>query len=542
MPFSTMGLIDPLVQGILATGYTAPTEIQAQAIPAALAGKDIIGCAQTGTGKTAAFVLPILHHIEHTVKAKRRRVKSLILTPTRELAVQIEKAINGYGRFMDVTSLAVYGGVQIQKQFKTLRQGVDIVVATPGRLLDHVNRGTVDLRQVEVLVLDEADRMLDMGFINDIKKILADVPTKRQTLMFSATLSNDIERLTASIQKDPVRIQIGKQHNPIETITQHIYPVPKDQKMDLLLHILETENMDSVLIFSRTKRGADRICQQLKKADVVAASIHSDHTQKKRQQALDGFRSGKYQVLVATDIAARGINVEGISHVVNFDVPGYAEDYVHRIGRTGRAMTTGDAITFVAQDEVHSLRKIERFIDRTFEVKNYDGFAYAGTVNLGKGSGKKSKPGSSQRKRAQGQKGASDQSRAQKPGKKKSTFKKTNRNSTGNAESDSRKPKRKNYGKDSRGEGQTDKRKSYSKDSSGDSKQSKRKSYDKDAGGEGNKDKRKSYSKDAAGDSKKSGFKTFGKKKKATAKKKRNTVVFKGLKKKSDKPHKKKRD
>ncbi len=535
MPFSTMGLIDPLVQGILATGYNAPTDIQAQAIPAALEGKDIIGCAQTGTGKTAAFVLPILHHIEHTVKAKRRRVKSLILTPTRELAVQIDKAINGYGRFMDVTSLAVYGGTQIQKQFKELRRGVDIVVATPGRLLDHVNRGTIDLRQVEILVLDEADRMLDMGFINDIKKILADVPDKRQTLMFSATLSHDIERLTASIQKDPVRIQIGKQHNPIETITQHIYPVPKDQKMDLLLHILETENMDSVLIFSRTKRGADRICQNLKRADIVAASIHSDHTQKKRQKALDGFRCGKYQVLVATDIAARGINVEGISHVVNYDVPGYAEDYVHRIGRTGRAMTTGDAITFVAQDEVQSLRKIERFIDRTFEIKNYDGFAYAGTVNLGKGSGKKNKPGSSQRKRAQGQqgqKGASDQSRPKAPGQKKSTFKKTNRKGTGDADNAPRKPKNKRYGKTAGSEGNKPKRKSYGKDSSGEGQKSKYKpkqgGYKKDGGKDG-------------GEEKKSGYKAFGKNK-ATAKKKRNTVVFKGLKKKSDKPFKKRRD
>ncbi|MHC4552999.1 MAG: DEAD/DEAH box helicase [Planctomycetota bacterium] len=540
MPFSVMGLTDPLVQGILATGYNAPTEIQAQAIPAALEGKDIIGCAQTGTGKTAAFVLPILHKLEHSVKPKRRRVKSLILTPTRELAVQIEKAIVGYSRFLDVSTLAVYGGVPIQKQFKALRRGVDIVVATPGRLLDHANRGTVDLRQVEVLVLDEADRMLDMGFINDIKKIIADVPEDRQTLMFSATMTGDIKKLTATIQKDPVKIQIGKQHNPIETITQHIYPVSKEQKKDLLLHILETEDMDSVLVFSRTKRGADLICRDLKRADIVAASIHSDHTQKKRQKALDGFRSGKFQVLVATDIAARGINVEGISHVINYDVPGYAEDYVHRIGRTGRAMSTGDAITFVAQDEVHSLRKIERFIDQKLDAKNYPGFAYTKTVKLDRAPAakkKKSKPGSSQRKRAQGkpgQKAGSDQSRPKSPGKKKTTFKKT---------------ARKSYGKDSGSEGAKPKRKSYGKKAGGDSSKSKRKSYDKDSRSEGQKSKykpkHKSYKKDGGkdgGEEKKSGYKPFGKRKKATAKKKRKTVVFKGLKKKSEKPHKKRRD
>lgn len=512
MPFSVMGLTDPLVQGILATGYNAPTEIQAQAIPAALEGNDIIGCAQTGTGKTAAFVLPILHRLEHSVKPKRRRVKSLILTPTRELAVQIDKAIAGYGRFLDVSSLAVYGGVPIQKQFKALRRGVDIVVATPGRLLDHAQRGTVDLRQVEVLVLDEADRMLDMGFINDIRKIIADVPEDRQTLMFSATMSGDIQKLKATILKDPVQIQIGKQHNPIETITQHIYPVTKEQKTELLLHILQTEELDRVLVFSRTKRGADKLCRVLKQADITSASLHSDHTQKKRQKALDGFLCGKYQVLVATDIAARGINVQGISHVINYDVPGYAEDYVHRIGRTGRAAATGDAITFVAKDEVQSLRKIERFIDQTLEAKNYPGFAYTKTVSLDKtpAAKKKSKPGSSQRKRAQSKQGqksgsknrpAGDQSRSKaasaKPGKKKATFKKTKRK---NAGTESYKPKRKNSSP-----------------------------------------KRKRRDGDTSESQSPSGYKPFGKPKKKTAKKKRKTVVFKGLKKKSDKPGKNRR-
>lgn len=402
MPFKTLGLSDPLVQGILATGYNAPTEIQSQAIPAALAGQDIIGCAQTGTGKTAAFVLPILDKLFHNPVAKKRHVKSLIVTPTRELAVQIEHSIAGYGRCMNVKPLAVYGGVPIQKQLKPLRHGVDIVVATPGRLMDHINRSTIDLRQVQILVLDEADRMLDMGFINDIKKIIAELPTQRQTLLFSATISPEIQRLAATILVDPKMIQIGRPRNPVESVTQHICPVPAEQKMALLQFLLEGDTMDSVLVFSRTKHGADKICRKLKAVDIEAVAIHSNRTQKQRQQALDGFKRGRYQVMVATDIAARGINIEGISHVINYDVPAFAEDYIHRIGRTGRATATGDAITFVGRDEIKHIRKIEGFIGKKFEPKNIDGFAYTQTISLDEKIGnpdKKSKPGSSQRKR-----------------------------------------------------------------------------------------------------------------------------------------------
>lgn len=383
MPFNQLGLADPLVQGILATGYTAPTEIQSQAIPAILEGKDIIGCAQTGTGKTAAFVLPILNRLEITPrKSKKTLPRALVVTPTRELAIQVEKSVQGYGRFMDVKTVAVYGGSSISTQIKKLRRGVEVVVATPGRLIDHINRGTVNLSTVEMLILDEADRMFDMGFINDIRKIVAKVPDKRQTLLFSATMPNEIKRLTKSIQKSPKMIQIGVQHNPIDTITQHIYPVPREQKMDLLLHLIENEKMTSVLIFSRTKRGADRICSRLKKSDVSAVPIHSDRTQSQRLKALEGFKSGKYRVMVATDIAARGINVEGISHVVNYDVPGYPEDYIHRIGRTGRAEATGDAMTFVGRDELGNLRKIEKFIERKFEPEIVDSFEYRGKVDL----------------------------------------------------------------------------------------------------------------------------------------------------------------
>jgi ATP-dependent RNA helicase RhlE len=376
MPFNTFGLSDPLVQGILATGYTAPTEIQSQAIPAAIAGDDIIGCAQTGTGKTAAFVLPILDRLSHERAVRKRDVRSLILTPTRELAVQIERAILGYGRFTDLKALAVYGGVSINNQIAALRGGVDIVVATPGRLMDHMQRRTIDLRHVEVLVLDEADRMLDMGFVNDVRRIVGGLPKKRQTLLFSATISPEVKTLAADMLKSPKVIQIGRPRNPIDTITQHIYAVEKAQKIDLLLHMIEDWRMFSVLVFSRTKHGADKISRQLTRAGIVAVAIHSNRTQNQRQQALDGFRSGKYQVMVATDIAARGIDVVGISHVINYDVPTHAEDYVHRIGRTGRAAATGDAITLVSSEEQKYLREVGKFIGRKLTAERFKGFSY----------------------------------------------------------------------------------------------------------------------------------------------------------------------
>jgi ATP-dependent RNA helicase RhlE len=376
MPFKTFGLADPLVKGILATGYTAPTEIQTKAIPAAVAGKDIIGCAQTGTGKTAAFVLPILNRLSHEQAGRKKVVRALILTPTRELAVQIEQSIRDYGRFLRLRALAVYGGVNINGQFSALRQGVDIVVATPGRLLDHMNRRTIDLRQVEVLVLDEADRMFDMGFIRDVRRIISAVPTNRQTMLFSATVTPEISNLAAGVQRSPVMIQVGRPRNPIETIKQHIYMVEKDRKIGLLLHLLQNGNMSSVLIFSRTKHGADKINRHLERANVESVAIHSGRTQNQRQRALDGFKNGDYRVMVATDIAARGIDVSGISHVINFDVPAIPEDYIHRIGRTGRAEAIGDAITFVSSEEHKLLRQIERFIGRDITPIECPGFTY----------------------------------------------------------------------------------------------------------------------------------------------------------------------
>jgi ATP-dependent RNA helicase RhlE len=377
MSFSKLGLTDQLVQGILATGYTAPTEIQSRAIPLALQGKDLIGCAQTGTGKTAAFVLPLLNRLSAPRHSARRHVRALILTPTRELAQQVEDFITGYGRFTSLQSLSIYGGVNMGNQLRRLERGIDIAIATPGRLLDHINRRSIDLSKVEVLVLDEADRMFDMGFINDVRKIVAKVPPQRQTLLFSATMSKEVRALTASIQKDPELIEIGERTKPVDTVTQHFYSIPQDQKMDLLFHILDSTQMDSVLVFSRTKHGADKISRRLERKGIKAVAIHSNRTQSQRDRALAGFKQSRYKVLVATDIAARGIDVEGISHVVNYDTPTFAEDYIHRIGRTGRASLKGDALTFVSREEQKHLKKIEHFVEKRYELKRYPGFDYA---------------------------------------------------------------------------------------------------------------------------------------------------------------------
>ena len=306
--------------------------------------------------------------------------------------MQIERSILGYGRFTDLKALAVYGGVSINNQIAALRKGVDIVVATPGRLIDHIGRNTIQLSGVEVLVLDEADRMLDMGFVHDVRRIVGPLPKKRQTLLFSATISPEVKTLAADMLKSPKVIQIGRPRNPIDTITQHIYSVEKTLKMDLLLHMIEDWRMFSVLVFSRTKYGADKISRRLKRAGVVAVSIHSGRTQNQRQQALDGFRSGKYQVMVATDVAARGIDVEGISHVINYDVPTHAEDYVHRIGRTGRAEATGDAITFVSSEEEKYLREVGKFIGRKLKAQKCKGFSYVKSLPPEPKTAKSSKP------------------------------------------------------------------------------------------------------------------------------------------------------
>ena len=372
--FDSLGLSKPILDGVRAAGYSSPTPIQAATIPAALEGRDLIGCAQTGTGKTAAFVLPLLDRLVRSTRPGPRAVRALVVAPTRELALQVEQAVRAYGKQAPFYSLAIYGGVGIGPQFKALKRGVDIVVATPGRLLDHLDRGSLDLSRVEVLVLDEADRMFDMGFINDIRKIVKAVPKKRQTLLFSATMPPAIQKLTDEILRDPEVVKVGQPRNAAETVAQQACGVASSRKMNLLLHVLETEPVESVIVFSRTKHRADKISRTLDKRGFSSTAIHSNRSQNQRQRALAGFKNGKFQVLVATDIAARGIDVDSISHVINYDTPNVAEDYIHRIGRTGRAETTGDAITFVSPDEEAHLRTIERHTGTRMARKVYAGF------------------------------------------------------------------------------------------------------------------------------------------------------------------------
>lgn len=376
MSFSNVGLSEAVLHGISASGYSRPTEIQQKAIPLVLAGKDIIGCAPTGTGKTAAFVLPILHCLGkpngHTQHGHFPR--ALILTPTRELAVQIEEAVRSYGTHCALKPVSIYGGVDIIRQIRTLRSGADIVVATPGRLIDHMERRSIDLSRIEILVIDEADRMFDMGFIQAVRKIIARVPRERQTLLFSATMSPEVRSLVANIQRTPYYIEIGEPFSPVTTVSQKVYRVSQLTKTNFLVHILKNETIETMLVFSRTKHGADKIARQLERSGIKTAAIHSNRSQSQRQKTLEGFKHRSFQVLVATDVAARGIDVAGITHVVNYDTPRFAEDYIHRIGRTGRAEKKGIAFTFVARDEEKYLRKIELMIGKRFEISGYPGF------------------------------------------------------------------------------------------------------------------------------------------------------------------------
>jgi ATP-dependent RNA helicase RhlE len=364
------------MQGVQAAGYTVPTPIQSLAIRPALEGRDIIGLAQTGTGKTAAFVLPLLNQLSTDTSDRGRHAppRALVLTPTRELAQQIHKAVDTYGKFLSLRSIAIYGGVDMTKQLKLMARGVDIVIATPGRLLDHMQRKSVSLGSVKILVLDEADRMLDMGFIRDVRTIIAGVPKVRQTMLFSATMPEEIESLAAEVLRDPETVEAGERRNPVETIEQHFYSVTQDAKTALLIHALEHEKMESVLVFTRTKHGADKIAHRLDRAGISTAAIHSNRTQGQRDRALESFKRGSIRVLVATDIAARGIDVNGISHVVNLDIPQQAEDYIHRIGRTGRAGAEGDAITFITREDQQYLRRIEKYTGKHIAVRSYPGF------------------------------------------------------------------------------------------------------------------------------------------------------------------------
>jgi ATP-dependent RNA helicase RhlE len=376
MPFSTLGLDAKILRAVTEAGYTEPTPIQSAAIPPIIAGHDLIGIAQTGTGKTAAFTLPILARLA-AQPGLPRGTKVLVIAPTRELVVQIEENVRAYARHLPLTVATVFGGVGEQPQIRALRAGTDAIIACPGRLLDLMGQRCADFSPLQFLVLDEADRMLDMGFLPDIRRIVQQLPKRRQTLMFSASLSKEIESLTHEFQRHPKIIQIGRRANPAETVTQLVYEVPKHLKTSLLLHLLQDPRMDMVLVFSRMKHGADRIARQLEQRGVPCATLHSNRSQNQRLRALQDFKDGAARVLVATDIAARGIDVDGISHVVNYDFPMHSEDYVHRIGRTGRAHAVGDAISFVTPEDHGELRALERFIGRGIVRKKAEGFNYS---------------------------------------------------------------------------------------------------------------------------------------------------------------------
>ena len=367
-----------MLRAVTEQGYTQPTPIQAQAIPVVLAGKDLLGAAQTGTGKTAGFTLPLLQILSEKANSShspaRHPVRALVITPTRELAAQVEESVRTYGKYISLKSALVYGGVGMQPQVDALRRGVDILVATPGRLLDHVQQKTVDLRQVEILVLDEADRMLDMGFIHDIRRILALLPAKRQNLLFSATFPDEIRKLASSFMHSPQTVEVARRNTPAELVSQVAYPVEGTRKRDLLAHLVKSNDWKQVLVFVRTKHGANRLAQQLSRDGIHADAIHGNKSQNARNRALADFKENKVRVLVATDIAARGLDIEALPHVVNYDLPHVAEDYVHRIGRTGRAGAEGEAVSFVSAEERPLMAAIERLMKREVEQKAVPAF------------------------------------------------------------------------------------------------------------------------------------------------------------------------
>jgi len=373
--FSALGLSSGVLDAVRDAGYVEPTPIQREAIPLILRGRDVMGLAQTGTGKTAAFTLPIIERLA----GGPRRTRVLILTPTRELCVQVEASFKKYARHAPLAVASVYGGVPLDPQEKQLRGGVDVVVATPGRLIDHLERQNVAFDDLEVLVLDEADRMLDMGFAPQINRIVSGIPPYRQTLLFSATMPPEVEALARKYLRTPIVVQVGRRSAAANTVKHYVYPVPRDRKSALLADLLKREAMESVLVFTRTKHGADRVVRHLEHEGIPAAAMHADKSQPQRTRALDDFKSGRVRVLVATDIAQRGLDISGITHVINYDVPQQAEDYVHRIGRTGRAASEGDAFTFMSPDEIAMVRTIERIIGQEIPRISVPGFDF-GTV------------------------------------------------------------------------------------------------------------------------------------------------------------------
>jgi ATP-dependent RNA helicase RhlE len=394
MSFETLGLSKPLLQAIQEQGYTNPTPIQQKAIPLILQGKDILAGAQTGTGKTAGFTLPLLELLSRTTLQKaKHHPRALILTPTRELAAQVAQSVALYGKHLPFKSSVIFGGVKINPQITQLKKGVDIVIATPGRLLDHIAQKTIDLRQIEFLILDEADRMLDMGFINDIKKVLKIVPQQKQTLLFSATYSNEIKKLSNTLLKSPVLVEVARQNRSSEQVSQSVYHVDKGRKRELLTHLIREGKWQQVLVFTRTKHGANKLTGQLEKDGISAVAIHGNKSQNARTKALADFKKGDVRVLVATDIAARGIDIDQLPHVINYELPNVSEDYVHRIGRTGRAGNEGEALSLVCVDEDEYLYNIEKLIKKDIPKVWLKGFKpdpsiKAEPINQGGGRGR----------------------------------------------------------------------------------------------------------------------------------------------------------
>ena len=382
MLFKELHLIAPILKALETEGYTEPTPIQEQSIPHILRGKDLLGCAQTGTGKTAAFAIPILQNLllQQKEDAYNHNIKALILTPTRELAIQIDESFDAYGKHTGLRHAVIYGGVSQFQQTKELRGGVDILIATPGRLLDLIAQRFINLKNIKMFVLDEADRMLDMGFIHDVRKVIALLPEKKQTLFFSATMPPEITRLSSSILNNPVRVEVTPVSSTAENVDQHIYLVEKNDKRQLLIHLLKNNKIQNALVFTRTKYGADKIAKELYRANIKADAIHGNKTQSARQKALNNFKEGKIRVLVATDIAARGIDVDDLSHVINFELPNVPETYVHRIGRTGRAGQSGSALSFCDMEERAYLRDIHKLIEKTIPV--VEDHPYASTMQF----------------------------------------------------------------------------------------------------------------------------------------------------------------
>ena len=396
MKFTDLGLNESLLKAVKEVGYTTPTPIQAQAIPVVIEGKDVLAAAQTGTGKTAGFTLPLLERLSQTTPhMKKKQIRVLVLTPTRELAAQVADSIKTYGKYMSYRSMVIFGGVGINPQMAALRKGMDIVIATPGRLLDIANQEGIDFSAVECLVLDEADRMLDMGFIHDIKKLMAMMPKKKQTLLFSATFSREIKTLASGLLKDPVLVEVARENSTAGKISQVVYPVDKSRKRELLAQLIKTNDWKQVLVFTRTKHGANKVCKQLEEySGIKAAAIHGNKSQGARTKALADFKAGNVRVLVATDIAARGIDIDQLPHVVNFELPNVPEDYVHRIGRTGRAGMKGEAVSLVCIDEHELLRAIERFTKSSIEKVDIEAFRpdpsiEAEPIQNGRGGGQK---------------------------------------------------------------------------------------------------------------------------------------------------------